>query len=59
MKNLPTNTGDARDMGFNPGLGRFPGGGNGNLLQFSYLKNSLERGAWKVIYSLWDNKETY
>ena len=46
VKSLPTNTGD---MGFIPGLGRFPGGRNGNLVQFSYLENSLDRGAWKAI----------
>ena len=49
VKSLPANTGDMRDMGFIPGLGRFPGGGNGNPVQFSYLENSLDRGAWKAI----------
>ena len=29
-----------------PGLGRSPGEGNGNLLQYSYLKNLMDRGAW-------------
>ena len=33
VKNLPANAGDARDTGSIPGLGRFPGGGNGNPLQ--------------------------
>ena len=33
VKNLPANARDARDMGSIPGLGRYPGGGNGNLLQ--------------------------
>ena len=32
VENLPANTGDARDMGLIPGLGRSPGGGNGNRL---------------------------
>ena len=31
---------------FYPGLGRSPGGGNGNLLQYSCLENSMDRGAW-------------
>ena len=31
---------------FNPGLGRSPGEGNGNSLQYSYLQNSMDRGAW-------------
>ena len=34
------------DLGSIPGLGRSPGGGNGNPLQYSYLDNSLYRGAW-------------
>ena len=37
VKNLPTNAGDVRDMGSTPGLGRSPGGGNGNPLQYSCL----------------------
>ena len=34
------------DLGSIPGLGRSPGEGNGNPLQYSYLDNSLYRGAW-------------
>ena len=48
IKNLPANTGDARDSGSSPGLGRSHGVGNGNPLQCSCLKNSIERGAWQV-----------
>ena len=33
---------------FDPGLGRSPGGGNGNLLQYSYLENPMDRGAWQA-----------
>ena len=32
-----------------PGSGRSPGRGNGNPLQYSYLKNSMDRGAWQTI----------
>ena len=32
VRNLPANIGDARDIGLTPGLGRSPGGGNGNSL---------------------------
>ena len=32
-----------------PGLGRSPGGGNGNPLQYSYLENSMDRGAWQAV----------
>ena len=46
VKNLPVNTGDTRDAGSSPGLGRSPGVGNGNLPQYSCLENSMDRGAW-------------
>ena len=36
----------ARDAGSIPGSGRSPGGGNGNLIQYSCLENSMDRGAW-------------
>ena len=44
IKNLPTNTGDIRDMGPVPELGRSPGEGHGNLLQYSCLENPMDRG---------------
>ena len=34
------------DLGSIPGLGRSPGGGNGNLLQYSCLENPMDKGAW-------------
>ena len=37
---------NAGDPGLIPGLGRFPREGNGNSLQYSCLKNSMDRGAW-------------
>ena len=39
----------AGDQGSIPGLGRFPGEGNGNKLQYSCLENSMDRGAWWAI----------
>ena len=45
LKNLPANAGNRRDSGLVPGQGRSPGGGNGSLLQYSCLENSMERGA--------------
>ena len=48
VKNLPVNAGDAGDTGLIPGSGRSPGGGNGNLLQYSYLGNSMDREAWQA-----------
>ena len=38
----------ARDMGLIPGLGRSPGRGNGNPLQYSCLNNPIDRRAWWV-----------
>ena len=46
VKNLPANAGDTRDASSIPGLGRSPGEGNGNPFQYSYLENSMDRGAW-------------
>ena len=48
VKNPPANTGDIRDAGLIPGLGRSPGGGHGNSLQYSCLENSMDRGAWQA-----------
>ena len=45
VKNLPVNTGNRSSM---PGLGRSPGGGNDNLLQYSCLENPMVRGAWQA-----------
>ena len=52
VEHLPANAGDARDLGSIPGLGRSPSVGNGNPLQYSYLKNSMDRGAWRVTQSM-------
>ena len=49
VKNLPADAGDTGDAGLIPGLGRFPGGGNGNQLQYSCLANPMDRGAWWAI----------
>ena len=46
VKNLPANAGDAGDVSSVPGLGRSPGGGGGNSLQYSGPENSMDRGAW-------------
>ena len=46
VKNSPSNAGDLRDSNWIPGLGRFPGGGLGNPLQYSCLENPMDRGAW-------------
>ena len=43
VKNLPANARDIRDAGSIPGLGRSPGGGHGNPLQYSCLENPMDR----------------
>ena len=45
VKNPPANVGD---MGSLPGLGRCPGGGNGNPFQYSCLENPMDQGAWRA-----------
>ena len=49
VKNVPANAGDIRDVGLILALGRSPGGGHGNPLQYSFLENLLDSGAWWVI----------
>ena len=49
VKNLPASAGDVRDMGSIPGWGRSPREGTGNPLQYSCLKNPMDRGAWRAI----------
>ena len=48
VKNTPTNAGDVREEGLIPGLGKSPGGGHGNPLQYSCLGNPMDRGAWQA-----------
>ena len=48
VKNPPSNVRDSRDTASNPVLERVPEGGNGNLFQYSYLENSMDRGTWKA-----------
>ena len=50
VKNPPAHSGDARDAGLIPGLGRSPGEVNGNSLQYSCLENSMDRGAWQATF---------
>ena len=49
VKNLPANAGDIRDSSSIPGSGRSPGKGNGNPLQYSFLENPMDRGAWRTV----------
>ena len=48
VRDTPANAGDIREAGSIPGLGRSPGGGCGNPLQYSCLENPMDRGAWRA-----------
>ena len=55
VNNLPVNSGD---VGLIPGLGRSPGEGNGNPLQYVCLGNPMDRGAcWATVYGF-ENSQT-
>ena len=47
------------DPGLTPGSERSPGKGNGNLLQYSFLENSMDRGAWQLLPSMRSQKVEY
>ena len=47
VKTLPASAEDTKDVDLIPGLGRSPGGANGNPLQYSCLEN-MDRGAWQA-----------
>ena len=47
VKNAPANAGDITDTDSISGLGRSPGGGYGNPLQYACLENLMDRGAWQ------------
>ena len=44
VKNLPASTGDTGDVASVPGLGRYPGEGNGSAFQYSCLEKPMDRG---------------
>ena len=48
VRNPPVTAGDTGDVGSIPRWRRPPGGGNGNPLQYSCLKNPMDRGAWRA-----------
>ena len=59
VKNPPVNAGDTIDVGSILGLGRFPGGGNGNSLQYSSLGNPMHRGAGRATVHGVTNSRTH
>ena len=48
VQNLPADAEDGRDVGLISGSGRFPGGGHGDLLQYSCQENPVDRGTWRA-----------
>ena len=55
VKNLPANVGNASSI---PGLGRSPGGGNGNPLEYSCPEKPMDRGAWWATVHRVSNSQT-
>ena len=55
VHNLPVNGEASRDVGSIPGMGRSPGGGNGNPLEYSWKDKPVDRGEG---YSPWDHKKS-
>ena len=58
LKNLTANAGEVIDEGSILGSGRFPGGGTGNLLQYSCLENPMGREAWQATVYRVTNSQT-
>ena len=58
VKNQPANAGDLRDAGLIPGLGKSPGRGHGNLLQYSCLEDPMDRGAWRATVHMVTKSQT-
>ena len=57
VKNLPTNAGDTGSI---PGLGRSPGEGHGNPLQYSFLENPMDRGPWRAtVHEVTESRQTH
>ena len=58
VKNMPANAGGIRDTGSIPESGRSPGGGHGDPVQYSCLKNLMDGGAWWATVSGVSNSQT-
>ena len=58
VKNLPDNAQDARNLGSIHGLEWSPGGGHGNPLQYSFLENPMDKGAWKATVHRFTKSQT-
>ena len=58
LKNPPVNTGDIRDAGLILVLGRSPGGGHGNPLQYSCLEDNGQRSLVGPVHGVAESDET-
>ena len=59
VKNPPANAGDIRDVGLILGSEKSPGEGHGKPLQYSWLKNSIGRGAlWATVHGVAKESDT-
>ena len=58
INNPPANAGDTRYTGLIPELGRSPGVGNGNMLQYSCLENSRDRVWWAAAHGVTESDMT-
>ena len=59
VKNPPVNAGDTRHEGLITELGRFPGAGHGNPIQYSCLENSIDRESWQhAVHEIADSDTT-
>ena len=59
VTNPSANAGDIGDLGSIPGLWRCPGGGHGNPLQYSWLENPMDRGAWQTVGHMVTTNQTW
>ena len=59
VKSLPANAGNVRNVSSVPGLGRSPGGGHGNPLQYSCLENPMDREVlWATVHGVTESEVT-
>ena len=56
LKNPPANAGDVKDTGLIPGLGRSPGEGNNNPLQYSGLENPMTEEPGRIQSTGWQSQ---
>ena len=58
VRNPPANAQDRGGVGLIPGLGRSPGGGHGDPLQYSCLQNPVDKGTWWTVHRVAESDMT-